>query len=131
LNSKLHAVTDGDGRPIALLLTEGQMSDHTGAKLLYPALPEAKLLIADKGYDSDEFRAALKARGIAACIPPKRNRRMPSAFDKTLYRQRHKIENMFGRLKDWRRISTRYDRCAHTFFSAICIAASFIFYLNQ
>jgi transposase len=131
LNSKLHAVTDGDGRPIALLLTEGQMNDHMGAKLLYPALPEAKLLIADKGYDSDEFRVALKARGIAACIPPKRNRRLPSAFDKIIYKQRHKIENMFGRLKDWRRISTRYDRCAHTFFSAICIAASFIFYLNQ
>ena len=52
-------------------------------------------------------------------------------FDKALYKQRHKIENMFGKLKDWRRVSTRYDRCAHTFFSAICIAAAFIFYLNQ
>jgi transposase len=114
-----------------LLLTEGQMSDHTGAKLLYPGLPEAKTLIADKGYDSDEFRDALKARGIKACIPPKINRRKAIPFDKTLYKQRHKIENMFGKLKDWRRISTRYDRCAHTFFSAICIAASFIFYLNQ
>jgi transposase len=48
-----------------------------------------------------------------------------------LYRQRHKIENMFARLKDWRRVATRYDRCAHTFFSAICIAASVTFYLNQ
>jgi len=47
------------------------------------------------------------------------------------YRQRHKIENMFGRLKDWRRIHTRYDRCAHTFFSAICIAAIIIFWINQ
>jgi transposase len=129
LNSKLHAVTDGDGKPIALLLTEGQMSDHIGAKLLYPALPEARMLIADKGYDSDEFRAALKARSIATCIPPKRNRRLAVAFNKTLYKQRHKIENMFGRLKDWRRISTRYDRCAHTFFSAICLAATVIFWL--
>ena len=51
LNSKLHAVTDRDGRPIALLFSEGQMSDHTGAKLLYPALPEAKLVIADKDYE--------------------------------------------------------------------------------
>ena len=49
---------------------------------------------------------------------------MPIAYDKVLYRQRHRIENMFGRLKDWRRIATRYDRCAHTFFSAICIAAT-------
>jgi transposase len=48
-----------------------------------------------------------------------------------LYNQRHKIENMFARLKDWRRIATRYDRCAHTFFSSICIAATLTFYLNQ
>jgi len=130
LNSKLHAITDGDGRPIALLLTQGQMSDHVGAKLLYPVLPEAKTLIADKGYDSDEFRSALRAKRIAACIPPKRNRRLTIPFNKSLYKQRHKIENIFGRLKDWRRISTRYDRCAHTYFSAICVAASFIFYLS-
>jgi len=52
-------------------------------------------------------------------------------YDKTLYRQRHKIENMFAKLKDWRRIATRYDRCAHTFFSAICIAAAFAFYLKE
>ena len=105
------------------------MSDHTGAKLLYPALPEAGTLIADKGYDSDEFRDALEAKGIDPCIPPKRNRRRAIPFDKVLYKQRHKIENMFGRLKDWRRIHTRYDRCAHTFFSAIAIAATVIFWL--
>jgi transposase len=131
LNSKLHAVTDGDGKPILLLLTEGQISDHIGAKLLYPQLPDAKTLIADKGCDSDEFRDALEAKGIAACIPPKIIRRKASPFDKALYKQHHKIENMFGILKDWRRFSTRYDRCAHTFFSAICIAAIFIFYLNR
>jgi len=113
-----------------MLLSEGQMSDHVGAKHLYPQLPSAKTLIADKGYDSDEFREALAARKIQACIPPKRNRKIQHAFNKQLYKARHKIENMFGRLKDWRRISTRYDRCAHTFFSAICIAASFIFYLS-
>ena len=52
-------------------------------------------------------------------------------YDKALDKQRHKIENLFAKLKDWRRIATRYDRCAHTFFSAICIAATFTFYLNQ
>ena len=51
------------------------------------------------------------------------------ANDENFYRQRHKVENMFGRLKDWRRIHTRYDRCAYTFMSAICIAATFIFWL--
>jgi len=49
----------------------------------------------------------------------------------TLYRQRHKVENVFARLKDWRRISMRYDRCAHTFFGATCIAATVIFWLGQ
>jgi transposase len=66
---------------------------------------------------------------IAACIPSKSNRKRPIEHDRTLYQQRHKIENMFGRLKDWRRIHTRYDRCAHTFISAICIAAPVIFWL--
>ncbi len=55
----------------------------------------------------------------------------PATYCKALYKQRHKVENMFAKLKDWRRISTRYDRCAHTFFSAICIAATVIFWLNQ
>jgi transposase len=114
-----------------LLLTEGQMSDHIGAKILYPILPSAKMLIADKGYDSDEFRDALAAKKIKACIPPKCNRIIKHDYDKDIYKTRHRIENMFGKLKDWRRIATGYDRCAHTFFSAICIAASVIFYLNQ
>lgn len=56
---------------------------------------------------------------------------MPYPYDKILYRQRHKVENLFAKLKDWRRVATRYDRCAHTFFSAICVAARVAFYLNQ
>ena len=93
------------------------------------ALPEAKTLLADKGYDADWFRAALAERKIDACIPSRSNRKVPIPHDPALYRKRHKIENMFGRLKDWRRIHTRYDRCAHTFFSSICIAAAVIFWL--
>ena len=130
MNSKLHAVTDQDGKPLILLLTPGQVNDHAGAALLLPALPKAKSLTGDKGYDSDAFRAALKQKGIEPCIPPKRNRKVQHAYDKELYKKRHKIENSFGWLKDWRRIAMRYDRCAHAFFSAICIAAAFIFYLR-
>ena len=114
-----------------LLLSEGQMSDYKGAALMLDALPRAKAMLADKGYDAGWFRDALAKRGILACIPSKSNRKMPINYDHTLYRQRHKIENMFGRLKDGRRIHTRYDRCAHTFFSAICIAAVVIFWINQ
>ena len=114
-----------------MLLSEGQMSDYKGAALMVDALPRANALLGDRGYDADWFRAALAERGIAACIPSKINRKVPIPHDTVLYRQRHKIENMFGKLKDWRRIHTRYDRCAHTFMSAIAIAATVIFWINQ
>ena len=122
---------DGKGRPLILLLSEGQMSDFGGAALMIDAFPKAKALLGDKGYDADWFREALAARKIEACIPSKSNRKVHIPHDTVLYRQRHKIEIMFGRLKDWRRIHTRYDRCAHTFMSAICIAATIIFWINQ
>jgi transposase len=112
-----------------LLLTEGQMSDHKGAALLLPALPHARELLGDRGYDSNWFRSSLKERGIEPCIPSTRSRKIALPYDKALYRQRHRIENAFGRLKDWRRIAMRYDRCAHTFFSAICIATAVTFWL--
>ena len=107
------------------------MSDHRGARLVLDALPPAQTLIGDRGYDSNGFREALAEKGIEPCIPSSRSRKAPIPHDRALYRQRHKIENMFARLKDWRRVAPRYDRCAHTFFSAICIAAAVSFYLNQ
>ena len=112
-----------------LLLTEGQMSDHRGAAMLLHAVPPARELLADRGYDSNRFRAALIERDIVPCIPSTKSRNVPLPYDKELYRERHRIENMFGRLKDWRRIATRYDRCAHAFFSAICIAAAVTYWL--
>ena len=63
-------------------------------------------------------------------IPPRKTRNATFPFDKTLYKHRHLIENTFSRLKDWRRIATRYDRCAHIFFSAICLAVCVIFHLH-
>ena len=93
------------------------------------ALPKAKARLGDKGYDADWFGNALAARGITACIPSKANRKTPIPHHPTLYRQRYKIQNRFGRLKDWPRSHTRYDRCAHTFMSAICVAATMIFWM--
>ena len=106
------------------------MSDYKGAAQFLDALPNARELLADRGYDADWFRTAFLEKGITPCIPPRKTRKTPVTYDKDLYKQRHKIENMFGRIKDWRRIAMRYDRCAHTFFSAICIAVIVIFYLN-
>ena len=110
-------------------LTEGQLSDHKGAAVLLQGLPQPQELLADKGYYSDWFRTALTHRGITPCIPPRSNRKVQYSYDKVLYRQRHKIENLLGRLKDWWCIATRYDRCAHTFMSAIAIAPTECFWL--
>ncbi len=129
LNSKLHAVCDEKGRLVRLLLTAGRTHDHKGAAALLSTLPQGRELLGDRGYDSARFRADLIKRGIQPCIPSTRSRKIAMPHDRTLYRQRHRIENAFGRLKDWRRIATRYHRCAHTFFSAICIAATVIFWL--
>ena len=68
MNSKLHAVCDGRGRPLIMLLSEGQMSDFKGAASMLAALPRARELLGDKGYDADWFRQALAERGITACI---------------------------------------------------------------
>jgi transposase len=70
-------------------------------------------------------------RGVARCIPSTKNRKIAIPYYRTLYREYHKVENMLAKLKDLRRIATRYDRSAHTFFSAICIAASVAFYLKE
>ena len=112
-----------------MTLTEGQTSYYKGARLMLPHLPPAKEMLADKGYDADWLRNELAERGVAACIPSRAKRKNPVPHDAILYKQCHKIEIMFGRIKDWRRIATRYDRCAHTFFSAICIAAAVVFWL--
>ena len=129
LNSKLHAVTDALGRPIRMFLSAGNLSDYKGALALLSSLPKAKWLLADRGYDADWFRNALKERKIAPCIPSRKNRKVAIPHDAKRYRQRHRIENMFGRLKDWRRIAMRYDRCPIVFLSAIALAAIVLFWL--
>ncbi|WP_246811259.1 IS5 family transposase [Mesorhizobium sp. AA22] len=131
LTSKLQVVCDGKGRPLLLYLTEGQANDHKAAAALLEHLPPARHLLADRAYSSIGFRDALVQRGITPCIPPHAKHRIKHNYDPVLYRQRHKIENTFARLKDWRRIHTRYDRCAHTFLSAIAFAATFIFWINE
>lgn len=69
MNTKLHAVTDADGRPIRFFMTAGQVSDYTGAAALLGSLPKAEWLLADRVYDADWFREALKDKGIKPCIP--------------------------------------------------------------
>ncbi|MFS8368282.1 transposase [Acetobacter oryzifermentans] len=92
---------------------------------------ETEEVIGDWGYDSNKIKQSLADRNITACIPPKKNKESKPPYNWHLYRKRHLIENMFAKLKDWRWVATRCDRCAHTFMSAIHIAASFIFYLKK
>jgi transposase len=107
MNTKLHAVTDSVGRPIRFFITAGQVSDYVGARALCSSLPAVDWLIADRGYDADWFREALKDKGIRPCIPGRKSRDKPIRYDKLRYKRRNRIEIMFGRLKDWRRIATR------------------------
>jgi len=112
-----------------LFLSAGQVSDYIGARALLSSLPSAGVLLADRGYDADWFRNALTGRDILPCIPSRRKRHKAIPHDQDLYRQRHKIENMFARLKDWRRVATRYDRCADIFLSACALAAVVMFWI--
>lgn len=80
-------------------------------------------------YDADWFRDALQEKSIKPCIPGRKSRLVPIKYDKRRYRCRNRIEIIFGRLKDWRRVATRYDRCPTVFFSAIAPAATVIFWL--
>ena len=83
-----------------------------------------KMMLADKGYDGDEVRTALLMKGVLPVIPPKSNRKQPIACDFVAYKDRNRIERMFNRLKQARRIATRYDKTAISFLSFLNIAAS-------
>jgi transposase len=112
------------------MLTGGQVADCTaGELLLEQQMPHASMLHGDKGYDSNAIRRQVEAKGAMPNIPPKANRRWRNCFSPLLYRNRNAIERMFGRLKDFRRIATRYDRLADNFLAAVCLAATVSYWL--
>ncbi len=86
-------------------------------------------MLADRGYDADWYRDALQAKGITPSIPRRKSRAIPIKYHKRRYQSRSRIELMFGRPKDWRRVATRYDRSPAVFLSTIAIAATVIFWL--
>lgn len=111
------------------MLTGGQVADCTAGSVLLQHLPVCEILHADKGYDSNALRRQVEERGTMPNIPPKDNRIWKNCFSPALYRHRNAIERMFCRLKDFRRVATRYDRNATNFLAAICIAATVSFWL--
>jgi transposase len=107
----------------------GGSADCTAADAMLDQMSAADILHGDKGYDSDAVRRKIESKGAALNIPPKTNRRWKNCFSPRLYRNRNAIERMFGRLKDLRRIATRYDRLAHNFLAAVCLAATLCYWL--
>jgi transposase len=123
-------LTDPLCRPVAFHLTAGQKSDIAAAPDLLVLAPPMTALVADKAYDGDRLRADIRNREAVPVIPNKTNRKNLHPFDGAAYRDRNVIERMFCRLKDFRRIATRYDKLAQNFLSAICLAAIVAYWLN-
>ncbi len=118
-------------RPLALYITPGHRADIKGAVALTAALPPVKYLLADKAYDANHFRGTLMNRKIEPVIPSTASRKTSIPYDRIRYTHRNVVERMFGRIKDWRRIATRYDKLARNFFSATCLAAIICFWIKQ
>jgi transposase len=121
---KIHCLADDRGRPVAFALTPGNIADISMAIPLLGIAAPARRLIADKAYDADTLRRWLTERGIKPVIPSSAARRTPYPLNKRIYRRRNVIERLFCRLKNWRRIATRYDRQASNYLAALALVAT-------
>lgn len=111
-------------------MTAGQVHDLVGIGALLKRVATPRRLIADRAYDAKKLRDWLTERGCEPVIPPNPTRKHPHGYDTQAYKQRNLIERMFCRLKDFRRVATRYDKRADTFLSGVLIAATLIWWLN-
>jgi transposase len=124
LNTKLCALVEGEGRMVAAVLAPGQTYEVEAAAPMLHKL-KSVLLVGDKGFDADALRQQMLAQGCLACIPPRLGRCSPAWYHRGFYRQRHKIENFFQRIKIYKRVSTRYDKLASSFLNFVLVAAVF------
>jgi len=111
------------------MLTPGNVSDMKAAPALLERARPMRYLLGDKGYDADRLRRQAREVGATPVIPGRRNRKRIIRYDEQRYRSRHLIENAFCRLKDFRRIHTRYDKLAANFLSAVALATAVAFWL--
>jgi transposase len=123
LNTKVQAWVDGRGRAVSLDLAPGQHADVSIAQAASRPPLRGTITGADKGYDSDGFRAQLRRWGSQPCIPPRSYRRQPATWHRGHYRRRHRVENLFQRLKRYRRIGTRYEKRDLYFLGFVHLAA--------
>ena len=125
LSTKIHAAVDALGNPIRLLLTPGQASEYGQAEALIEGFA-FEAVLADKGYDSDAFVEVIQRRGAEAIIPSKKNRLNPRSLDRHLYKARNLVERFFQKLKQFRRIATRYERLARNYPSMLSLVSAVI-----
>ena len=123
-------MVDDRGRPRVLLLSAGNINDISMAEALLAAAGPISRLLADKGYDADHLRRRLAAQGAEAIIPSTTSRRAPIPYDTLAYKDRNRVERMWCRLKDFRRVATRYDKLARNYLSGVLLAATCAYWIN-
>jgi transposase len=127
LSTKIHLACDALGYPLGFILTGANVSDFDQCQpLLKSHLKPHSFALMDKGYDSDAIRAYVNQLGGVAVIAVNASRAQKPAFDEHLYRERHRIENLFARLKAFRRIATRYEKLRSTFAAMVTLACLLI-----
>ena len=123
LTTKIHALVDAAGLPIALKLTEGQAHDGQSANDMLNALVDGQILLADRAYDSDALRKSLTERGAWANVKPMPNPKNMPAFSTYLNRYRNLVERFFNKIKHYRAVATRYDKRADNFLAGVKLAS--------
>jgi transposase len=134
LSTKIHAATLDESCSVVLQLSPGEASDSTQFEAIYAELPEDNVLESaalDKGYDANRIRERLVLDGIEPVIPGRSNRREVILYDRIKYAKRNVVERFFNKLKQFRRIATRYEKYAHTFLAMTHIVAAFILVRNS
>ena len=124
-STKIHLATDALGNALRFILTGGERNDITQAEALVEDLV-ADHVIADKGYDAAPFVIKLKERNFEVVIPSRCNRKEQREIDTHLYKERHLIENQIGKLKQFRRVFSRFDKLAKNYLSFIYLASTLV-----
>ena len=123
LTTKVHALVNERGLPLALRLSPGNEHDIKSAKHLLSDLKGSRQLLADRAYDANWTRKLIADQGAEAVIPSKRNRLKPIPYDEDAYKKRNVIERFFGRIKaSYRRIATRYDKLSTNYMAMLKLA---------
>ena len=126
MSTKIHAAVDGLGNLARFRLTSGERNDITEAENLIEGMQNVGAVVADKAYDANHLLECIEAMNSTAVIPPRANRKELRSYDKHVYKSRNLIERFFARLKQFRRVATRYDKLDIRFEAFISITAALI-----